>query len=53
MRDERRTLGHGAHIVVATPGQLRDHIMFGSIDLSAVRGVVLGDADEILDFGFR
>ena len=38
MRDERRTLGHGAHIAVAIPGRLRDHIMRGSIDLSAVRG---------------
>ena len=34
MRDERRALARGAHIVVATPGRLRDHIMRGSIDLS-------------------
>ncbi|MGB1359195.1 MAG: DEAD/DEAH box helicase, partial [Paracoccaceae bacterium] len=53
MRDERRALGRGAHIVVATPGRLRDHIMRGSIDLSAVRGVVLDEADEMLDLGFR
>mgnify|MGYP006417317925 FL=1 len=53
MRDERRALGRGAHIVVATPGRLRDHIMRGSIDLSLVRGVVLDEADEMLDLGFR
>ncbi|MEO0380600.1 MAG: DEAD/DEAH box helicase [Pseudomonadota bacterium] len=53
MRDERRALGRGAHIVVATPGRLRDHIMRGSIDLSAIRGVVLDEADEMLDLGFR
>ena len=53
MRDERRALGRGAHIVVATPGRLRDHIMRGSIDLSSVRGVVLDEADEMLDLGFR
>lgn len=53
MRDERRALGRGAHIVVATPGRLRDHIMRGSIDLSALRGVVLDEADEMLDLGFR
>jgi len=53
MRDERRALGGGAHIVVATPGRLRDHIMRGSIDLSAIRGVVLDEADEMLDLGFR
>lgn len=53
MRDERRTLERGAHIVAATPGRLRDHIMRGSIDLSQVRGVVLDEADEMLDLGFR
>lgn len=52
MRDERRALARGAHIVVATPGRLRDHIMRGSIDLSQVRGVVLDEADEMLDLGF-
>lgn len=53
MRDERRALARGAHIVAATPGRLRDHIMRGSIDLSAVRAVVLDEADEMLDLGFR
>lgn len=53
MRDERRALARGSHIVVATPGRLRDHIMRGTIDLSAVRGVVLDEADEMLDLGFR
>lgn len=53
MRDERRALGRGAHIVVSTPGRLRDHIMRGSIDLSAIRGVVMDEADEMLDLGFR
>jgi ATP-dependent RNA helicase DeaD len=53
MRDERRALARGAHLVVATPGRLRDHIMRGSIDLSGLRGVVLDEADEMLDLGFR
>ncbi len=53
MRDERRALGRGAHIVVATPGRLRDHIMRGSIDMSDLRAVVLDEADEMLDLGFR
>lgn len=53
MRDERRTLERGAHIVVATPGRLRDHIMRGSINLSQLRAVVLDEADEMLDLGFR
>lgn len=53
MRTERRSLERGAHIVVGTPGRLRDHIERGSLDLSAIRAVVLDEADEMLDLGFR
>ncbi|WP_099826192.1 DEAD/DEAH box helicase [Oceaniglobus indicus] len=53
MRDERRALDRGAHIVVATPGRLRDHIMRGSLKMDALRAVVLDEADEMLDLGFR
>ena len=52
-RDERRSLSRGAHIVVATPGRLRDHIMRETIDLSTIKTVVLDEADEMLDLGFR
>ena len=50
---ERRTLQHGAHIVVGTPGRLRDHLERGALDLSALRAAVLDEADEMLDMGFR
>ncbi|MFV0624811.1 DEAD/DEAH box helicase [Sphingomonas sp. ac-8] len=50
---ERRTLSHGAHIVVGTPGRLRDHLERGALDLSAIRAAVLDEADEMLDMGFR
>ncbi|MEH3048250.1 DEAD/DEAH box helicase [Sphingomonas adhaesiva] len=50
---ERRTLNHGAHIVVGTPGRLRDHAERGALDLSQVRAAVLDEADEMLDMGFR
>ncbi|WP_176085542.1 DEAD/DEAH box helicase [Martelella sp. HB161492] len=53
MRNERRALDRGAHIVVGTPGRLRDHITRGALDLSAIRAVVLDEADEMLDLGFR
>lgn len=53
MRSERRALERGAHIVVGTPGRLRDHITRGSLDLSSLRAVVLDEADEMLDLGFR
>jgi ATP-dependent RNA helicase DeaD len=53
MRKEVRQLDRGAHIVVGTPGRLRDHITKGSLDLSKLRAVVLDEADEMLDMGFR
>ncbi|MCR5855681.1 DEAD/DEAH box helicase [Mesorhizobium sp. J428] len=53
MRTERRALEQGAHIVVGTPGRLRDHITRGALDLSSLRAVVLDEADEMLDLGFK
>ena len=50
---ERRSLAHGTHIVVGTPGRLRDHLERGALDLSGLRVVVLDEADEMLDMGFR
>ncbi len=51
-RTEKRALDRGAHIVVGTPGRLRDHIERGSLDLSGIQAVVLDEADEMLDLGF-
>ncbi len=53
MRDERRALDRGSHIVVGTPGRLRDHITRGSLDMSSLRAIVMDEADEMLDLGFR
>jgi ATP-dependent RNA helicase DeaD len=53
MRADRRALAAGAEIVVGTPGRLRDHLERESLDLSALRAVVLDEADEMLDMGFR
>jgi len=52
-RTEKRALDRGAHIVVGTPGRLRDHIERKSLDLSGLRAAVLDEADEMLDLGFR
>lgn len=52
-RDERRSLEYGAHIVVGTPGRLVDHIRRGNLVLDSLRVVVLDEADEMLDMGFR
>ncbi|WP_425090599.1 DEAD/DEAH box helicase [Tropicimonas sp. S265A] len=53
MRDERRALERGAHIVVGTPGRLKDHIMRGSLDMGSLSAIILDEADEMLDLGFR
>ncbi|WP_022686937.1 DEAD/DEAH box helicase [Sphingomonas phyllosphaerae] len=50
---ERRTLNQGAHIVVGTPGRLRDHAERGALKLAQIRVAVLDEADEMLDMGFR
>ena len=50
---ERRALRTGPAIVVGTPGRLRDHLERGALDLSDLVGVVLDEADEMLDMGFR
>ncbi len=50
---ERRNLRSGPAIVVGTPGRLRDHLERGALDLSGLIGVVLDEADEMLDMGFR
>ena len=50
---ERRALHGGAHIVVGTPGRLRDHLERGALNLSVLRVAILDEADEMLDMGFR
>lgn len=47
-----RSLKHGAQIVVATPGRLIDLIEKGRLDFSAVRHIVIDEADEMLRMGF-
>ncbi|MDR0966237.1 MAG: DEAD/DEAH box helicase [Myxococcales bacterium] len=53
VRREAKLLAEGAHVVVGTPGRLCDHLARGRLDLSQLRVVVLDEADEMLDMGFR
>lgn len=52
-RREQRDLADGAHIVVGTPGRLCDHLRRGRLDVSRLQAVVLDEADEMLNMGFR
>lgn len=48
-----RVLNKGVHIVIGTPGRILDHIERGTLNLIGVETVVLDEADEMLDMGFR
>lgn len=50
---QTRVLKKGVHIVVGTPGRVIDHIERKNLDLIGVESVVLDEADEMLDMGFR
>lgn len=52
-RSEQRALARGAHIVVGTPGRLRDHLERGRLLIGNLRALVLDEADEMLNLGFR
>ncbi len=48
-----RVLQKQVHIIVGTPGRILDHINRRSIDLSGISMVILDEADQMLDMGFR
>lgn len=50
---QTRVLKKGVHIVVGTPGRVIDHIERGNLDLIGIESVVLDEADEMLEMGFR
>ncbi|WP_415356322.1 DEAD/DEAH box helicase [Halioglobus sp. Uisw_031] len=47
-----RQLKRGVHVVVGTPGRVMDHMRRGSLNLSALKTLVLDEADEMLRMGF-
>lgn len=47
-----RSLKHGVHIIVATPGRLLDLIERKVAKLETIRNVVMDEADEMLNMGF-
>ena len=51
--DQIRKVRRGAHIIVATPGRLIDLLSRKVVDLSTIKYVVLDEADEMLNMGFK
>ncbi|HVL00236.1 MAG TPA: DEAD/DEAH box helicase [Dongiaceae bacterium] len=47
-----KLLRQGVQVVVGTPGRLLDHLRRGTLDISAVKTLVLDEADEMLRMGF-
>jgi ATP-independent RNA helicase DbpA len=52
MRPQIASLEFGAHVVVGTPGRIRDHLSRSTLDLSRVQTLVLDEADRMTDMGF-
>jgi ATP-dependent RNA helicase DeaD len=52
-RREARALAQGLHLLVGTPGRLRDHLDRQNLVLGGLSAIVLDEADEMLDMGFR
>ena len=48
-----KALKKGVHIVVGTPGRVIDHINRRTLKLGGVKVMVLDEADEMFDMGFR
>ncbi len=46
------SLEHGAHVVVGTPGRIKDHLRKETLDLGRVNCLVLDEADRMLEMGF-
>ena len=47
-----RQLDRGVHVIVGTPGRVMDHMRRGSLKLDGLKGLVLDEADEMLNMGF-
>jgi ATP-dependent RNA helicase DeaD len=49
---QQRALRDGVHVVVGTPGRIKDHLDRGALKLEDIRFLVLDEADEMLRMGF-
>jgi len=52
IRNQIKTLKEKTHIVVGTPGRVKDHLLRGTLNLENLKHLVLDEADEMLNMGF-
>ena len=48
-----KAIKKGCHVVVATPGRMKDLLDRGVVDISGIRTLILDEADEMLNMGFK
>lgn len=48
-----KALQTGVQVIIGTPGRVMDHIDRGTLKLNTIKTVILDEADEMLDMGFR
>ncbi len=53
LRVQADSLEHGAHIIVGTPGRIKDHLDRQTLDITQITTLVLDEADRMLDMGFQ
>ena len=53
IKKERKNISKGVDLLIGTPGRINDHIRRKTIQLNYIRSLVLDEADEILELGFK
>ena len=53
IKKERRNISKGINLLVGTPGRINDHLRRKTLDLKKLASLVLDEADEMLDLGFK
>jgi ATP-independent RNA helicase DbpA len=52
LRPQADSLAKGSHILIGTPGRIKDHLSKETLDLAAIDTLILDEADKMLDMGF-
>ena len=53
IKKERKNIENGVDLLIGTPGRINDHIRRKTFGLNNIRSLVLDEADEMLDLGFK